>query len=222
MSWNVDDFWQEASFSIGAPRWAELLSDILTNILEHLEVTEILESVQRVCTNWWRYPDDIEAPQLLEQICRIVVDRSQGHSLKLAIENFGNVDLLYYVAQRCNQLRHLRLVRCSGNFAGGFTIAAKNFPLLEELDIYYTSITKDDVESVGRSCPLLKSLILDDTSSYLVGSPASEDNDKALAIANNMPELRHLSYHTNNLTFEGLQAIFEGCPYLESPNLGFY
>ncbi|KAK6796719.1 hypothetical protein RDI58_004420 [Solanum bulbocastanum] len=64
--------------------------------------------------------------------------------------------------------------------------SAENFPLLEELDIYYTSITKDDVESVDCSCPLLRSLILDDTSSYLVGSPAAGNNYKALAIANNI------------------------------------
>ncbi|PHT63884.1 hypothetical protein T459_32304 [Capsicum annuum] len=120
---------------LSLPSWVELPPDIMANILERLGVIEILESAQRV----------------LEEICRVAVDRSQGQLLKLCIENFGNTNLLNYVAKRCSQLKHLRLVRCNGNFAGGLAVAAKNFPLLEELDINSTSITKDDIEMVGLS-----------------------------------------------------------------------
>ncbi|KAK6784109.1 hypothetical protein RDI58_017563 [Solanum bulbocastanum] len=76
----------------------------------------------------------------------------------------------------------------------GLTIAAKNFLLLEELSISITegdaeSVTKDDAESVDRYYPLLKSLILNNTSFDLVGSPVLEDNNKALTITKNMSEL---------------------------------
>ncbi|PHT55492.1 hypothetical protein CQW23_03978 [Capsicum baccatum] len=221
---------------LSLPSWVELPPDIMANILERLGVIEILESAQRVCSTWWNVchnptmwrvvdlksdPDNIKTPQVLEEICRVAVDRSQGQLLKLCIENFGNTDLLNYVAERCSQLKHLRLVRCNGNFAGGLAVAAKNFPLLEELDINSTSITKDDIEMVGLSCPLLKSLILDAGPFHMVESP-SQDNDRALVIGKSMPELRHLTFRAHNLTYEGLQAIFEGCPHLESPDLGFY
>ncbi|PHT63883.1 hypothetical protein T459_16548 [Capsicum annuum] len=54
----------------------------------------------------------------------------------------------------------------------------------------------------------------------MVESP-SQDNDRALVIGKSMPELRHLTFCAHNLTYEGLQAIFEGCPHLESSDLGF-
>lgn len=97
--------------------------------------------------------------------------------------------------------------------------AAKNFPFLEKLHIYFTSITKDDIEIVGRSCPLLKSFIFHAGAFDKVRVPPSRDNDKALAIARYMPELRLLALIENNLTNEGLQAILDGCPHLESIDL---
>lgn len=97
--------------------------------------------------------------------------------------------------------------------------AAKNFSLLEELHIYFTSITKDDIEIVGRSCPLLKSFVLHTGPFYKVRSLPSQDNDKALAIARCMPELQHLALIESNLTNEGLEAILDGCLHLESLDL---
>lgn len=45
-------------------------------------------------------------------------------------------------------------------------------------------------------------------------------DDDALAIAKNMPELRHLQLWGNKLTNVGLLAILDGCcPYLESLDL---
>lgn len=115
-------------------------------------------------------------------------------AISIHFDNFSNW---------CDQLRSLQFVRSYGIFARGFTIASKNFPLLEEWDIYYTTISEDDAESVDRSYPLLKSLILNDTSFDLLGSPASEDNDKAQTISKNMSELWYLSFCTNNMTYEG-------------------
>ncbi|KAK4729420.1 hypothetical protein R3W88_022408 [Solanum pinnatisectum] len=105
-----------------------------------------------------------------------------------------------------NQLRYLRLVKCN-IVAGSLTLAAKNFPLLEELHTHLTLITKEDIESVGRYCPLLKSFTL------------NANDGQALAIARSMPELRHLSLILNPLTNVGLQAILVGCPHLVSLDL---
>ena len=41
----------------------------------------------------------------------------------------------------------------------------------------------------------------------------------ALAIAKNMPKLRHLLLNGNRVTNDGLQAILDGCPHLESLDL---
>lgn len=105
-----------SSSSIGAPRWVELPADIMANILQRLGVIEILGSTQNVCTTWWKVchnpimwrvvdlkhddHNNIITPRVLEDICRVAVDRSQGQLLKIGIENFGNTDLLNYVAQR--------------------------------------------------------------------------------------------------------------------------
>ncbi|MCD7470568.1 hypothetical protein HAX54_010537 [Datura stramonium] len=229
---------QEASSTSpppSSPPWVELPLEITANILQRLGTIDILESAQRVCTTWlkvchdpamWRVVDlkcvvfSSEVARLLEKMCCNAVHRSQGQLLKISIENFGNQHLLNYIAARSSQLRHLRLVKCYNRLSGGLAAAAKNFPFLEELHIYFTSVSKDDIEIVGRSCPLLKSFILHENRfDKLRFPPSSQDNDKALAIARSMPELRHLALIENSLTNEGLQAILDGCPHLESLDL---
>ncbi|XP_060179337.1 putative F-box/LRR-repeat protein 23 [Lycium barbarum] len=225
---------QEASSIASSPPWAELPQEITANILQRLGTIELLESAQRVCTAWWKVCHDPtvwsvvdlkyipftskEAP-VLEEICRTAVDRSQGQLLQISIQYFGDKHLLNYIAHRSSQLRHLRLVKCYNRLSGALAVAAKNFPLLEELHIYFTYIAKDDLEIVGRSCPLLKSFILHAGPFDKLRFPPSEDNHKALAIASSMPELRHLALIDHNLTNEGLQAILDGCPHLESLDL---
>lgn len=97
---------------------------------------------------------------------------------------------------------------------GCLAAAAKNFPLLEELHIYLSYINKDQIEVIGHSCPLLKSFTL---SAH--GFLGYQSNDEALAVARSMPELRHLSLFGNALSNEGLHAILDGCPHLESLDL---
>ncbi|KAI3709986.1 hypothetical protein L2E82_39759 [Cichorium intybus] len=45
---------------------------------------------------------------------------------------------------------------------------------------------------------------------------AFECNDYAFAIANSMPRLSHLELSDCNMTNDGLQAILDGCPHLQS------
>lgn len=100
---------------------------------------------------------------------------------------------------------------------------AENFPLLEELHIYLSAINIVDIEAVGRSCSQLKSFTLNACgfSGGLTGFRRLQINvnDQAHAIAVNMPELRHLALFGNTMTNEGLRAILDGCPRLESLDL---
>ncbi|XP_019070747.2 putative F-box/LRR-repeat protein 9 [Solanum lycopersicum] len=206
--------------------WAELPVEITMDILQRLGTVEIVESAQRVCSTWWKvchdpamwrvidlkYDPNSDMRGVLNKICRIAVDRSQSQLLKISI---GSKDLLNYIAERSSQLRHLRLVNC-GNVAGALVSAAKNFPLLEELHTHLTFITAEDIQSVGRYCPLLKSFTLN---ASRIGYSLSTDDAQALAIAKSMPELRHLALLLNPLTNVGLQAILDGCPHLVSLDL---
>ncbi|KAM3284638.1 putative F-box/LRR-repeat protein 9 [Capsicum chacoense] len=218
------------------PPWVELPREITADILSRLGTVEILLNAQRVCSTWcnichdpsmWRVIDmrndeDTYMEDVFDKLCRIAVDRSQGQLLKINIEYFGNHDLLQYITQRSSQLRHLRLVSCDDILNGSLAAVAKNFPLLEELHIYLTAICTVDIEAVGRSCSQLKSFTFNDCGFRGLTRFRSlqiDVNDQALAIAVNMPELRHLALFGNTMTNEGLCAILDGCPRLESLDL---
>ncbi|KAK3039748.1 hypothetical protein RJ639_027405 [Escallonia herrerae] len=116
-----------------------------------------------------------------------------------------------------SQLRHLRLAYCDDRFSSGaFIEAFKNLPLLEDIHIYYTSISKEAIEVAGRCCPMLKSFKLNKQAYRF---PPAECDDEALAIAENMPGIRCLQLIGNMLTNSGLQAILDRCHCLESLDL---
>jgi hypothetical protein len=110
-----------------------------------------------------------------------------------------------------SQLKRLGLVRCYGVSEEGLNGVAAKLPLLEELAISYCSLSNEALEAVGRCCPHLKSLKFN-VRRYRHG----KYDEEAFAIAANMSELRHLQLVGNKLTNEGLQAILDGCPHLES------
>ncbi|MCD7448093.1 hypothetical protein HAX54_038187 [Datura stramonium] len=221
------------------PPWVELPREITADILRRLGVAEILLNAQRVCSTWWkvchdptmwrvidmRDEEDVDLDDV-DKMCRIAVDRSQGQLLKINIEHFANDDLLEYIAQRSSQLKNLRIVSCDDISDGCLAAVSKNFPMLEELHIYLSVISSGDIEAIGRSCSQLKSFTLNDSGfrgfKGLRGGFRNLQinvNDQALAIAANMPELRHLALFGNYMTNEGLCAILDGCPQLESLDL---
>ncbi|KAH0641768.1 hypothetical protein KY290_033374 [Solanum tuberosum] len=181
-----------------SPPWVDLPAEITVDILQRLGTIEIVESVQRVCSTWWK----------------------PGPVLKISIQNFGGRNLLKYIAERSTQLRHLRVVMGFYDFAGGLAVYAKNFPYLEELHMHFTLITQKDIESVGRSCSLLRTFLLNADACDRPKN-AHPDDGQALAIARSMPELRHLGLLLNTLTNVGLQAILDGCPHLVSLDLRY-
>ena len=87
-----------------------------------------------------------------------------------------------------------------------------------------SSLSEEPLKALGRYCPLLKSL---KRNQFWDGQPRIgiegdekfDDDYGALAIAKNMPKLRHLWLIGNRVTNDGLQAILDGCPHLESLDL---
>ncbi|XP_047309294.1 putative F-box/LRR-repeat protein 23 [Impatiens glandulifera] len=179
--------------------------------------------------------DDI--PYDIETITEVAIDRSCGQLININLEYFGNDDLLKYITDRKIQLKRLRLV-WSYITDDGLSEAAKKMPSLEELHIDFGGIKYVGLENVGLNCPGLKSLtykrpgivtkidyeelsgdeinIFEYEEEYDV---AVDPNSVALAISRTMPQLQHLNLIGNGLTNEGLQAILDSCPRLESLDL---
>ncbi|KAE7996121.1 hypothetical protein FH972_000869 [Carpinus fangiana] len=212
----------------GFRNWLELPRDLTESILLRLGAIEILTSAQWVCSPWrklckepsmWlaidmRKPGDHWKFPQLEKMCREAVDRSCGQLVDIKVEDFGTDELLRHIADNSSQVKRLQLVRCYGISDEGLSEVAAKLPLLEELAISYCQLSKSALEDVGRSCPLLKSLKFNSRELKY-----GEFDEEALAIAKNMSELRCLQLYGNKLTNEGLHAILDGCPHLESLDL---
>lgn len=159
----------------------------------------------------------------LETLCQRAVDYSSGHIIDINIEYFGTDDLLHRIANSASHLQRLRLASCWSISDEGLCDAAEKFPRLEELDISISNLSARLFEAIGRCCPQLKTLKFnsqgyrhphieyddDDDDAY-------DNNDEAFAIAKYMPGLRHLQLIGNEMTNDGLVALLDGCPHLES------
>ncbi|KAG2684676.1 hypothetical protein I3843_10G084100 [Carya illinoinensis] len=211
--------------------WLELPRDVTASILLRLGAVEILTCAQKVCLLWrnlckdlsmWRKIDmrnlgDLwDMPYDLETMCRHAVDRSCGQLVDINVEYFDTDELLHYIAESSSQVKRLRLVCCYNISVEGLSEVAAKLPLLEDLEISYGPLSKEPLEAVGRCCPLLKSLKFN---SQGYRRPRIECDEEAIAIAENMTELRHLQLFGNKLTNDGLKAVLDGCHHLESLDL---
>ena len=94
--------------------------------------------------------------------------------------------------------------------------AIKKLPLLEELHLCVMLIPNPtDLETIGISCPMLKSFTY--RNHWFVNLDVSEH---AVAIGKTMPNLCHLQLCGKRIENRGLEAILDGCPHLESLDLG--
>ncbi|XP_058768657.1 F-box protein SKIP19-like [Vicia villosa] len=224
------------------PNWLELPRDIAINILQRLPTLEIVTSASVVCPLWWNIFKDpfmwstidmltgitidaiTELTQRvsyfgylskLEKICRYAVDRSRGHLKNLYILKFATDDLLSTIAKSESNLRCIRLKECYEISNEAFCEVVKKQPFLEELDIYHCyDLGRSFFEYIGQCCPHMKSLKF---------FPCEKGDDKcdnvAFAIGKTMTELCHLMIFHNELSNDGLLAIIDGCPLLESLDL---
>ncbi|XP_071687123.1 putative F-box/LRR-repeat protein 23 [Rutidosis leptorrhynchoides] len=95
-------------------------------------------------------------------------------------------------------------------------LSLKKIPLLEELSlIHRTMITAEDIDDVGRYCPLLKTFKLNRRGFFKKEEP-DHVNYTGIAIAKYLPSLSHLELIGDSLNNIGLQAIMDGCTHLES------
>ncbi|KAG8385237.1 hypothetical protein BUALT_Bualt03G0021200 [Buddleja alternifolia] len=142
------------------------------------------------------------------------------------------ISLTVLAFHRSRHLRRLSLASCydiSGIYeeeygfedeGGGLIKAVKQFPELEELHlIIMKAIGAEDIKAIGISCPMLKSFTFNNIWYSNSLSEEQELNEVAFAVAKNMPNLRRLGLIGNEMKNEGLQAILEGCPHLESLDL---
>ncbi|CAG7906795.1 hypothetical protein BRARA_D01227 [Brassica rapa] len=214
--------------------WAELPSELIYSILHRLSVPDRLGNARNVCRSWrrvcqdplmWRkiemrdmgeYNEAKDYYHAAEAMCRCAVDLSQGGLLEINIEYVGTDSLLAYIADRSSNLKQLVLTECNGITDVGLLGAVMKLKLLEHLELSYFYFMELDLESIGLSCPLLKTLKLNNVGCYYL---EDESDDDALAIAKTMPGLHHLQLVGNRVTNTGLNAIVENCPHLKSLDL---
>ncbi|XP_076932277.1 putative F-box/LRR-repeat protein 23 [Bidens hawaiensis] len=219
-----------------ARNWLELPSDIMVNILQRVGVDDILHNAQKVCTAWreiykdpamWRvvcmdkFSAKFRGVRKCSQMCKHVVDISQGQLVDLTLIGFCHDELLQYIADRSSQLRRLELVYSISNIDGIMAEAFKKLSSLEELSLVRTMVKKVNIEDVGRHYPLLKTLKLNEEGFRFRETMDGADfqNEIALAIAENLPQLTHLELIGNCIQNIGLEAILDGCCHLESLDL---
>lgn len=123
-------------------------------------------------------------------------------------------------ACRAPSLKSLHLCLCHHVTNQGFAEAINGFRQLEELDVTFCSLNGSVCETAGRACPQLKCFRLNERWSILQSEFAPyesmDDDTEALGIASTMPGLQELQLIGNQLTNDGLMAILDRCPRLES------
>ncbi|XP_022008382.1 putative F-box/LRR-repeat protein 23 [Helianthus annuus] len=186
--------------------WLDLPSDVTANILNRIGMVDILENAQKVCTAWrkickdppmWRVINMNDIPIFGAKLSRVemcehAVDRSQGQLVDITIVFLYDAEFMSY------------------------KFALMKFPLLEELNLYEITISKEEIETVGRYCPMLKTLKVNKRG--YEGS-LTRYNEIAIAIGQNLPGIRHLELIGNRMTDVGLRVILGNCHHLETLDL---
>ncbi|PIA41548.1 hypothetical protein AQUCO_02200170v1 [Aquilegia coerulea] len=203
--------------------WVDLPQDVTTMIFTKVGAVDILSNVQFVCSFWQtvskdpqlfhsiniHQPDCVESlieddDQLVKgrrlyKLAEVAVDKSHGQLVEVCLENFDDIQLLHYMADKSGLIKRLRLrfSRCFCRIKVNRII--RKLPLLEELELWQKNCSRESIKAIGRSW-----------SSGEVGS-----GEDVLAIADSMPQLHCLSISGFHISNKELQAILDGCPNLE-------
>ncbi|XP_057433851.1 putative F-box/LRR-repeat protein 23 isoform X1 [Lotus japonicus] len=209
------------------PNWLELPREVTAKILHKVGPFEIFTTASLVCHLWWKIcmdplmwrPIDLTthpryAQSKLEKFCIHAIERSCSQLEDISIEDIATDEVLKHIADSGSHLRRMRLMKCWTVSDKQLSEVVKKLPLLEEFEISFGDLSKDTLELMGKCCPHLQVLKFN-----MQEIKGYECDDEAFAIAKTMPRLRHLQLLGNRLTNEGLLAILDGCPHLESLDL---
>ncbi|PWA65398.1 F-box domain, Leucine-rich repeat domain, L domain-like protein [Artemisia annua] len=187
--------------------WFDIPSDIMADILSRVGTIDILENAQLVCTAWriicknnpdvWRviYMEnywDPKARPALRQMCEEAVNRSQFGLVDIAMVDFCDDDLLFYVAYS-DYLTDISVetIRSVG----------RHCLMLEILKMNIERVVFSDRETTEDY--------------YELKHKIHTDTAIARAIGKNFCQLKHLELIRNYMTNRGLKAILDGCPNIE-------
>ncbi|KAJ3693581.1 hypothetical protein LUZ60_009061 [Juncus effusus] len=222
--------------------WAEVNGDILMEIFRMIGMLDVFKGAGSVCRAWrrvakdepdlWRRIDltsnNNYAANVLINPTKLAIDRSRGRLEEFWIRYLGDDDLLQYLSDRffnfSQDNRTQILISCYQISDEGVINTVKKQPLLEELQITFGTFSATLPELVGKEVPNLKRFKLNGTWFHLPPpDPDDEeiveeivDNEKAFGIGKAMHQLRYLQLIGNRLANEGLIAILQGCPHLET------
>ncbi|CAL5007877.1 unnamed protein product [Urochloa decumbens] len=211
--------------------WSALPLDILLLIFTNLGAVDVLMSAGLVCHSWlvvakvpqlWRSvdmaKDNVEKmdEDVLSAMAKVAVDRSKGQ-LEVFLGKFFVTDgLLMYIGRRSASLKSLSLLSCHDVTNKGFTYLINKSPLLENLSLELCPRVggRDVYEATGKACPQIKRFSLHrELFKFNFNYPKRCQETRGIE---EMHELRSLSLVGSTINNDGLEAILDSCPHLET------
>ncbi|XP_040257416.1 F-box protein SKIP19-like [Aegilops tauschii subsp. strangulata] len=213
--------------------WAGMQSDALSTIFGKLDAADLLTGAGQVCHAWrrladsdttlWRRVEMTHDGDVLEAgaMACAAVDRAAGTMEAFWADTFVTDLLLRYIADRSFSLKSLKISFCDKVSDKGLAEAINLLPQLEELDISFCSLYGNFCELVDKSRSQLKCFRLNERwadfhKRFDATYERMEIDPEASWIANSMPRLQVLQLIGSEITNDGLMAILDHCPHLES------
>ncbi|KAL2628977.1 hypothetical protein R1flu_013663 [Riccia fluitans] len=213
---------------LGKVPWAELLADTLVEVFKWLPVKDHLLTLPQICKAWrkascdpgcWRVVDLKEwcrdhSVEDIDRMVRVVVERSCGgiEDLRLAYMD-GDASLQFLARSGLSSLKTLCI---PGSYIteNGLCELVVSLPSLAYLDISKCdAVTSKGLEFIGHTCKSLTRLdrvMWEVRTSYFV----LEDSE-AMAVAQNMPKLKHLEMSSDWVSNSSFNVIRASCKDLE-------
>lgn len=214
----------------GGPSWADLLPDALAKIFSRLSFEEMLTVVPRVCRTWKRVSQDAvcwqkvdldewsrsRSNETVEKMIVLLVNRSRGCLRELCVPSLCSDSILRLIAWSGSLIQVLRIPYCLVT-EDCICQLTPSFPSITYLDISgFVSLSKLTLESFGKNCHLITRLNLN---MHPQNYNAVSSDDVAFAIAEYMPQLKHLEMVYGLLSNTGLKVLLEKCMNLEHLDL---
>ncbi|KAF8775027.1 hypothetical protein HU200_005076 [Digitaria exilis] len=220
--------------------WAALPSDIVLDVFLRLGPLEVMLGAELACKPWrrvaleeptlWRhvgfdkrdYSDERwrrSCHEFKENMWQVALDRAKGQCE--AFKGSCHDDDLLHLVGSAPSLKSLNIDHYSDHGTGEYLVdALKVLTLLEELEIdfrYIIDWDEDMLQSVCKACPHLKKLVLMYASA--IDHECNQDEFDMEPVDGPIPVMQKLStleLYGCDLSCEGLKAILDSCPMLET------